>query len=170
MQAANGAWAGEGGYGGTPGYRPLEVVCNVDLVSPAVDVFGAGVIMLQLLTSRTQFFIQQNAIDALNEFIQMFGPTRVKRIARKLGVTISVYNVPALAEAADKVISEASIIKCLRGMNGACNPPGYCGPEKNLKFSIEAFDLVSHMLSLDPAERYTAVTALDHAFFRHLQH
>lgn len=56
---------------GTPGYRPPEVLLKSQEQSTAVDVWACGVIMLNILSGRSNFFSSPDDVTALAEMVSI---------------------------------------------------------------------------------------------------
>jgi cell division control protein 7 len=137
-------------HGGTHGYRAPEVLFPVDIQTPKVDVWSAGVILLQLLTGRTGMFRGKPTTDAheLMAIRAYIGTEEFIAGCAKIGVDFS------LGPGAPMPVA-VSIEDLTRWNNDdlfAIMPPS-------------SYDLCRRLLAFAPQDRPFASEALKHPFF-----
>ncbi|KAJ2012007.1 serine/threonine protein kinase, CMGC, CDC2/CDK sub, partial [Coemansia sp. S610] len=121
-------------------YRPPELLLGTTLYGPEVDIWSLGCVLLELFTKKPAFQ-GQNDIDQLEQIFKLLGtPT-------------------------------PTIWDSLKKLPWACYMTPNTRYENRMrlmlssKMSASAVDLISWMLSLDPAARPSAAQCLGHSFF-----
>ncbi|KAJ2747629.1 kinase subunit of RNA polymerase II carboxy-terminal domain kinase I [Coemansia sp. BCRC 34301] len=121
-------------------YRPPELLLGTTLYGPEVDIWSLGCVLLELFTKKPAFQ-GQNDIDQLEQIFKLLGTPS-----------------PAIWES-------------LKKLPWACYMTPTARYENRMrvmlssKMSACAVDLISWMLSLDPAARPSAGQCLGHSFF-----
>ena len=64
------------------------LICLVDFIISAVDMWAAGVVFLCLLSRRYPFFKAKDDMEALSQIIVLFGSKRIKKMADTIGRNI----------------------------------------------------------------------------------
>ncbi|KAJ2263260.1 kinase subunit of RNA polymerase II carboxy-terminal domain kinase I [Coemansia sp. RSA 376] len=121
-------------------YRPPELLLGTTLYGPEVDIWSLGCVLLELFTKKPAFQ-GQNDIDQLEQIFKLLGtPT------------------PAIWDS-------------LKKLPWACYMTPNTRYENRMRLMLSAkmsactVDLISWMLSLDPAARPSAAQCLGHSFF-----
>ncbi|XP_063242890.1 cell division cycle 7-related protein kinase-like isoform X2 [Bacillus rossius redtenbacheri] len=167
---------------GTPGFRPPEVLLKCHRQTTAVDMWGAGVILLCILSGCYPFFRAPDDLTALAEIMTIFGSEKIKQVARKLGrrVQCSQEKKPLDVRKLCERLRRRRRGDCAPGRGPACpdckqtvqddgclclgaGPPG-AGSPLDAAFPGSAYDLLSRLLDCNPDTRISAAEALQHPF------
>ena len=143
---------------GTRGYAPPEVIFFSPYQDGGVDIWGAGMIFLILLSERNNIFnlnlfskIESDSVKDVIPLIELFGVERVVETATKCRCNIYIGN--KLSEYQIKGGINNLIVKKPRN-------------NKELKLLNLGKDLLSKLLELNFKKRITASQALKHEFFK----
>ncbi|XP_068151727.1 cell division cycle 7-related protein kinase isoform X2 [Drosophila tropicalis] len=175
---------------GTPGYRPPEVLMRYPFQTTAVDVWAVGVIMLSFLSSLHPFFKAPNDCAAMSEIINLFGDMQVRKTAFMLDrllllsqkvVALDLRRVCMRFRLADFFLAPDNQRRHRRAdgsteMCRNCEQPTFncvCKHSNHAieqyegldMFPLQAYDLLTRLLEVDPTKRITADEALKHPFF-----
>jgi cell division control protein 7 len=131
---------------GTRGFRAPEVLFLTWNQSAKIDVWGAGVILLSVLSHRYPFFKSPDDLTALVELSVVVGTARLRDAAWECGRRV---RFPSECPGMD-----------LRELCERANP--YIA---ELGVADDAFDLLRRMLEPVPTRRLSAADALAHPFF-----
>ncbi|XP_065346296.1 cell division cycle 7-related protein kinase-like [Cloeon dipterum] len=176
--------------GGTPGYRPPEVLLKTMQQTTAVDIWAAGVCFLSILSGSYPFFRSPDDMTALSEIATLFGTKAITDVALKLDRVfvcdkerppldlqklcctlrknrvngIDVKDTSQLPKRSKTLCDKCSpsLETSLRELPCLC--PYYGANPKADAFTSEAYDLLRKMLDPNPATRITAEEALQHPF------
>ena len=148
---------------GTRGYRPPESLARSRFQTQAMDLWSTGVLLLQVMTGRTGFFVggapntdaagdadarlDRNNLFALAELTWVFGKQAVDEVMQCFQRKLVFDGSPFATRTAVS----------LRGIVNSLNH-GHCWPDA-------MFDLLARLLDLNPRRRITEMDALDHSFF-----
>jgi protein kinase len=127
-------------YAGTRWYRAPEIILRAEFYNSPVDVWAAGVIMVELFTGRAPFQGTSETDQIYKIFAVLGTPTQrtwpdATRLANRLGLRFPSSNPTGLAA----LVPNASPV---------------------------ALDFIGQLLRYDPAQRPSAAQALRHEFFR----
>lgn len=75
---------------GTAGYRPPEVLLKCQEQTTAVDMWACGIILLSILSGRSNFFNAPDDLKNLMQLISLFGKEAVCQAATALGKNLIV--------------------------------------------------------------------------------
>jgi len=138
---------------GTRGFRAPEVLLKCTAQTTKIDIWSAGVILLTLLGRRFPFFNSADDIDAMIEIASIFGKKKMQGVAAMHGSVFET-NIETIGEKGftlEKIVLWAS---CREKESDQLHPG-----------EIQAVDLLSGLLELDPNKRLSARQALEHEFF-----
>jgi cell division control protein 7 len=139
-----------GNRAGTRGFRAPEVLMGSWNQSCKIDVWGAGVIFLTLLTRRYPFFKAPDDAVALCEIACVVGSNKLELAAIECLRRVHFPHSFQEQKLEDMVIALY---------------PGFMGES----WDEAVFDLVGKMLEPVPSRRLTADAALEHGFFAELR-
>ncbi|KNE56946.1 CDC7 protein kinase [Allomyces macrogynus ATCC 38327] len=134
---------------GTRGFRAPEVLLKVEHQTTALDVWSAGVTLLCFLTRKFPFFQSNDDVEALQEIAVLCGEHRMRDLASKYQ-RIFLCRIPTVDK---KGVHLPDLVYSM-------NPHDW--PE----IPIEALDLLSKTLDLDPESRITAAKAMKQGWLR----
>lgn len=135
---------------GTHGYKPPEVLLKSEVITTAVDVWSAGVILLTILTRRYPFFTCHDDLDSLCQIANIIGTEKLKEAAIECHRQI-VFPF-------DVKTTDLKLIVI------AYNPRIF-----DLHLPDTIFDLLSKMLDPFPSKRITALEAIHHPYFTNVK-
>lgn len=157
----------------TPSYRAPEVIMSRGQYNSTIDIWSLGCIFWELLVRSVN---HQSTGTLTNPLFGVRGepttPVEGEKyttdthapLAEQLNVIFNVIGTPGWKDI-ESVPSESwrAYLKCLSGRAGnlARNLVGY--------IDDEAIDLLTRMLTFDPARRCTAEEALSHAYFKNVK-
>ncbi|KHJ41581.1 kinase domain protein [Trichuris suis] len=171
---------------GTVGYRaPETIIFAANSISPAIDIWAAGVVFLCLLSHHYPFWVPEDDLASLTQIFAMLGTDVVSHAAKRMKRELesSVYYPPlnmakictflaGAAEVRTTTTKEKLCNKCtvgasmLRLPSSTCfcldNPPGVHRKSKDFKM----YALLYAMLQPDPKKRVSAEEALSSKYFR----
>lgn len=166
---------------GTPGFRPPEVLLKSTHQTTAVDIWAAGVILLQILSNSTQFFSCPNDFAALAELVTLFGYANMKKVAEQCGrffITDKHKSPLDLRKVCCTLRNRGSNIKPLLSGEKCENCDQYktvcfclntpLAAEIEDKFPASAYDLLYKLLDINPSTRISAEDALQHSFIKNV--
>ena len=143
---------------GTRGYASPEVIFISPYQDGGVDVWGAGIILLILLSQRNNIFnmnqfskIESESIKDIIPLIELFGVDKVLDIAKKCQCNIYIGNI-------------FKDYKVHGGIEKLIKKEPKNGREQRLLNLAK--DLLYKLLELNFKKRITAEKALEHEFFR----
>ena len=143
---------------GTRGYASPEVIFISPYQDGGVDVWGAGIILLILLSQRNNIFnmnqfskIESESIKDMIPLIELFGVDKVRDIAKKCQCNIYIGNI-------------FKDYKVHGGIEKLIKKEPKNGREQRLLNLAK--DLLYKLLELNFKKRITAEKALEHEFFR----
>ena len=143
---------------GTRGYASPEVIFISPYQDGGVDVWGAGIILLILLSQRNNIFnmnqfskIESESIKDIIPLIELFGVDKVMDIAKKCQCNIYIGNI-------------FNNYKVHGGIEKLIKKEPKNGREQRLLNLAK--DLLYKLLELNFKKRITAEKALEHEFFR----
>ena len=143
---------------GTRGYASPEVIFISPYQDGGVDVWGAGIILLILLSQRNNIFnmnqfskIESESIKDIIPLIELFGVDKVMDIAKKCQCNIYIGNI-------------FKDYKVHGGIEKLIKKEPKNGREQRLLNLAK--DLLYKLLELNFKRRITAEKALEHEFFR----
>ena len=143
---------------GTRGYASPEVIFISPYQDGGVDVWGAGIILLILLSQRNNIFnmnqfskIESESIKDIIPLIELFGVDKVMDIAKKCQCNIYIGNI------FNNYKVHGGIEKLIK------KEPKNAKEQRLLNL---AKDLLYKLLELNFKRRITAEKALEHEFFR----
>ena len=130
-------------------YKAPEILLGFQLYDYAIDIWSAGVVLLEMLTLKIHFFDSDDDIDGM-----------IEEIARLVGGQ-------ALIDWGVKYKRRLSKRKCARISHFEKKPFEKVFPASRAKYKDpDAIDLLEKLLTVDHKERITAEEALRHPFFR----
>jgi cell division control protein 7 len=132
---------------GTRGFRPPEVLLRSHTQSTAIDVWALGVVLLICLSRRYPFFTAPDDTAALLEIARFVGSDPIVAMGKPLQRTVSIS--PPITRRPWRHI----LVDELQVPRGSLIPP-------------EAFELLTDLLTVNPAHRPTIKTVLSHEFFQ----
>ena len=143
---------------GTRGYSAPEVIFYSPYQDGRVDVWGAGIILLILLSQRNNIFnmnpfskIESESVKDAIPLIELFGVEKITEIAKKCRCDIyigNIFNDYKVHGGIEKLIKKK---------------PQNAKEQKLLNL---AKDLLNQLLEVNFKKRITATEALEHEFFR----
>ena len=143
---------------GTRGYASLEVIFISPYQDGGVDVWGAGIILLILLSQRNNIFnmnqfskIESESIKDLIPLIELFGVDKILDIAKKCQCNIYIGDI------FKEYKVHGGIEKMIKKV-----PKN----QREQRLLNLAKDLLYKLLELNFKKRITAEKALEHEFFR----
>nr|CAD7204995.1 unnamed protein product [Timema douglasi] len=175
---------------GTPGFRPPEVLLKYQQQTTAVDMWAAGVILLCILSGSYPFFRSPDDLTGLAEIITVFGSSKIRDLAQKLGRRIqsSQHRKPLdiqklckrlrslRTEGKKKDDADYPVCRyckqfidkdgCVCLEEGEPPKPRLYEPDGSTEFPDSAYDLLKRLLDLNPSTRITAADALMHPFIK----
>jgi casein kinase II subunit alpha len=128
-------------------YKSPELLLGYGMYDYAVDIWSAGVILMEALTNQYHMFKGWNEAGIIREIVSVVGGESVMAWARKYGVTLR-----------DGTIER---IRRVRGNGWRMMIPS----SRSAFADWNALDLVEKMLTVDHKQRITAEEALAHPFF-----
>ena len=176
-------------FGGTKGYRSPEVMLDCAVVSPALDMYSIGIMLLCLLLGKTKWFLQATKEKGLAELVSTFGYHSVMNMLIKLDIHSFSIPTPTFTTATNNA-SNSTSSTTRPGSISTTNPSIMAPPQTpkqiahakqaeritvfkswqtttnaNRNFSDNSFDLVLQLLSLFAGDRPSATQALAHKWF-----
>ncbi|XP_057714219.1 cell division cycle 7-related protein kinase isoform X2 [Corythoichthys intestinalis] len=175
---------------GTPGFRAPEVLIKCPNQGTAIDVWSAGVIFLSLLSGRYPFFKASDDMVALTQIMTIRGSRETARAAKAFGkAVLCSRELPRLDL---RVLCET--LRGRRPVEEVCKSLDDCRKKRAVETPLlskskakfqkvsqsetlvndeqgwdtvpeEAYDLLDHLLDLNPMTRITAAKALEHPLF-----
>jgi len=139
--------------GGTPGFRPPEVLLKVKTQTGAVDIWAAGVMLLSILSRSYPFFRSPDDMTALAELITLFGSDPMQWVAKKYNRNIVTSHFK----------EENDLEKICLDLGRRCDL-GDTPPPRLV--TNEGIDFLYRLLDLDQETRVTASDALKHSFLK----
>nr|CAB3229280.1 cell division cycle 7-related protein kinase-like [Phallusia mammillata] len=173
---------------GTAGFRSPEVLLRYPSQTTAVDIWAAGVIFLSLLSGRCPFFRPANDIESLSQIVTLFGSKKIQDVAKYCGRKITIssnfsgYNLQGVVMSLKRNPDEKSIagnqgpnlrksprrIKKIEASSLEEPQPATEHDQRGFEavnIPDTAFELLTHLLDVNPKTRYTAMEAINHPFF-----
>eukprot|EP00250_Pteridium_aquilinum_P016198 c22998_g1_i1 orf=78-1862(+) len=157
----------------TPSYRAPEVIMSRGQYNSTIDIWSLGCIFWELLVRSVNRQISGTLSNPLfgmrgepvtPEQGEKYAKDTHSPLAEQLNVIFNVIGTPCWKDI-ESVPSESwrAYLKCLPGRAGnlARNLVGFVDDE--------AIDLLTRMLTFDPARRCTAEEALSHAYFKNVK-
>lgn len=137
---------------GTKQYKSPELLLRKRDYDFKIDIWTAGVTMLSMVFQRYPFFKCQDDVDQFLNIVELKGMKAVQEFTDKYGL----YFNRAQRQGIDEEDAEA-----FQGM-----PFDTFLDHDNFHLSSPpAWDLLSHLLTVDPETRYTAKEAMEHEYF-----
>ncbi|KAH0576445.1 Kinase, CDC7 [Spironucleus salmonicida] len=138
-------------HSGTHGYRAPEILLPVAYQTPKIDTWSAGVILLQILTSKTSIFrgIPNLDVHEILAIRSIMGADRFVQSMNAIG-----------ADFALTAASPQNLAFSIEELSQQYNPELFAA----IDFSV--FELCRKLLEFDPKKRITASQALQMPFFK----
>lgn len=157
---------------GTAGFIAPETILGIEFITSAVDIWACGVIFLSVLSQRYPVFTPQDDHDLLAELIcYLHVQNDLKKLATKYSINFEIDGIPpGYNPENSRVDIFKSFCEVSRELANDLLKDRFQDsidifhdvPERDM---INAYNLVSRLLDIDPESRITAEDALKHPFF-----